>query len=53
MVYVSQVGPLDQNKLAIMDQDGHDSHQFLTDGKTGSHPKVCLIIKLSHIWNTK
>ena len=36
IVYVSEVGPLDQRikRLAIMDQDGHlDSHQFLTDGK--------------------
>ena len=36
VVYVSEVGPLDQRikRLAIMDQDGHiDSHQFLTDGK--------------------
>ena len=36
IVYVSEVGPLDQRikRLAIMDQDGHlDSHQFLTNGK--------------------
>ena len=36
IVYVSEVGPLDQRikRLAIMDQDGHlDSHQFLTDGR--------------------
>ena len=36
IVYVSEVGPLDQRvkRLAIMDQDGHiESHQFLTDGK--------------------
>ena len=34
IVYVSEVGPLDQRvkRLAIMDQDGHiESHQFLTD----------------------
>ncbi len=36
IVYVSEVGPLDQRikRLAIMDQDGHlESHLFLTDGK--------------------